>query len=265
MRRRSTTVRYQGNVPVTVTNAGYTEAGLQNRQFAAGNLNPVAGTYYPLQISDTTPASPSPASLRLRYSRTNGDIADAAAAAAGKGLAIVFANDQGVPAASGPTSIVAGIGQNYINLINAVAAANPNTIVVLQSAYADTVSTWLPNVKALLEGWNSGQEGSVALARLLLGQANPSGHTAMTWPAGQNDDLWGYNETTQLYPGEALGTHPERLNGAAGGASSETEGIYNRLSLLRQGRHHAAVPVWLWHVVTPTSACRATGRGARRR
>ena len=48
----------------------------------------------------------------------------------------------------------------------------------------------------------------------------------MTWPAGPNDDLWGYNETTPLYPGEALGTHPERLNGAAGGSSSETEGIY---------------------------------------
>ena len=117
------------------------------------------GEYYAVKITDTTPASPSPASLRFAYSRTNGDITDAAAAAAGKGLAIVFANDQGVPAASGPTSIVAGIGQNYVNLINAVAAANPNTIVVLQSAYADTVSTWLPNVKAMLEGWNSGQEG----------------------------------------------------------------------------------------------------------
>jgi len=217
--------QYQGNVPVTVTNAGYTDAGLQNRQFAVGSLTPASGEYYALKLTDTTPAT-SPSDFRFGWSRTNGDIADAAAAAKGKGLAIVFANDQGVPAASGPTSIVAGIGQNYVNLINAVAAANPNTIVVLQSAYADTVSDWLPNVKAMLEGWNSGQEGSVALARLLLGQANPSGHTAMTWPANPNDDIWGYNETTPLYPGDSLGTHPERLNGLPGGASSETEGIY---------------------------------------
>ena len=81
-------------------------------------------------------------------------------------------------------------------------------------------------MKALLETWNSGQEGAVATARLLLGQANPSGHTAMTWPAGPNDDIWGYNQTTPLYPGDTTGTHPERLNGAAGGGTNETEGIY---------------------------------------
>ena len=138
----------------------------------------------------------------------------------------MFANDQGVAAASGPTSIVQGLGSNYVNLINAVAAANPNTIVVLQSAYADAVSDWLPNVKAMLETWNSGQEGAVATARLLLGQANPSGHTAMTWPADPNDDIWGYNQTTPLYPGDTTGTHPERLNGAAGGGTNESEGIY---------------------------------------
>ncbi len=217
--------QYQGNVPVTVTRAGYTEAGLQNRQFAAGNLNPTGTEYYALQITDTTPST-APASLRFGYSRTNGDIADAAAAAAGKGLAIVFANDQGVQAASGPTSTVQGLGPSYVNLINAVAAANPNTIVVLQSAYADVVSDWLPNVKAMLETWNSGQEGAVATARLLLGQANPSGHTAMTWPANPNDDIWGYNQTSPLYPGDTTGPHPERLNGAAGGGTDETEGIY---------------------------------------
>jgi hypothetical protein len=217
--------QYQGNVPVTVTRAGYTEEGLQNRQFAAGNLNPTGTEYYAVQITDTTPAT-APASLRFGYSRAKGDIADAAAAAAGKGLAIVFANDQGVAAASGPSSEVQGIGQSYVDLINAVAAANPNTIVVLQSAYADVVSNWLPNVKAMLETWNSGQEGAVATARLLLGQANPSGHTAMTWPAGPDDSIWGYDETTPLYPGDTTGTHPERLNGAANGGTNETEGIY---------------------------------------
>jgi hypothetical protein len=225
---------YQGNVPVATTNAGYVDQGLQNRQFPSGvvgtagasqQINPSTGEYYALQISDTTPATGN-ASIRFGWSRVNGDSTDAAAAATGKGMAIVFVNDQAVPDGSTPTSIVAGIGQNYVNLINAVAAANPNTVVILQSAYADTVDTWLPNVKALLETWNSGQEGAVATARLLLGQANPSGHTAMTWPKGPNDSIWGYNETKPLYPGDTTGTHPERLNGAAGGGTDETEGIY---------------------------------------
>ncbi|HMF04993.1 MAG TPA: glycoside hydrolase family 3 C-terminal domain-containing protein, partial [Acidimicrobiia bacterium] len=223
---------YQGNVPVATTNAGYTDPGMQNRQFPSGVVGTAGasvrlsgGEYYAVNIGDATPAS-GPASFRFAYSRVNGDDADAAAAAAGKGMAIVFVNDQAVPDGSGPTSIVAGIGQNYVNLINAVAAANPNTVVILQSAYADTVDSWLPNVKALLETWNSGQEGAVATARLLLGQANPSGHTAMTWPKGPNDSIWGYNETTPLYPGDTTGTHPERLNGGPGGSTLETEGIY---------------------------------------
>jgi len=225
---------YQGNVPVATTNAGYVDQGMQNRQWPSGVVDTAGGTiplptsggeYYALQITDTTPAA-GPASFRFAYSRVNGDNADAATAAAGKGMAIVWVNDQAVPDGTSPTSLVSGIGPNYVDLIKAVAAANPNTVVVLQSAYADTVDTWLPNVKSLLETWNSGQEGAVATARLLLGQANPSGHTAMTWPKGPNDSIWGFNETTPLYPGDTTGTHPERLNGAAGGGTNESEGIY---------------------------------------
>ena len=225
---------YQGNVPVATTNAGYVDQGMQNRQWPSGVVDTAGATiplptsggeYYALQITDTTPAD-APASFRFAYSRVNGDNADAAAAAAGKGMAIVWVNDQAVPDGSSPTSLVSGIGPNYVDLIKAVAAANPNTVVVLQSAYADTVDTWLPNVKSLLETWNSGQEGAVATARLLLGHANPSGHTAMTWPKGPTDSIWGYNQTTPLYPGDTTGTHPERLNGAAAGGTNESEGIY---------------------------------------
>ena len=225
---------YQGNVPVATTNAGFVDQGMQNRQWPSGVVDTAGATiplptsggeYYALQIADTTPAT-APASFRFAYSRVNGDNADAAAAAAGKNMAIVWVNDQAVPDGTSPTSLVSGIGPNYVDLINAVSAANPNTVVVLQSAYADTVDTWLPNVKALLETWNSGQEGAVATARLLLGHANPSGHTAMTWPKGPSDSIWGYNETTPLYPGDTTGTHPERLNGAAGGGTNESEGIY---------------------------------------
>lgn len=78
------------------------------------------------------------------------------------------------------------------------------------------------------------------MARVLLGLADPSGHTALTWPADPNDTIWGYNQTTPLYPGDTLGQHPERLNGNGGCAvitgssatcpaatqTTESEGIY---------------------------------------
>ena len=164
-----------------------------------------------------------PASFRFAYSRANGDIADAAAAAKDKKLALVFVND-GVGASSTTTdgaapgttiSAPTQLSAASSNLINAVAAANPNTVVVLNTANP-VLTPWLPNVKGVLEDWFAGQEGGTAMARVLLGLANPSGHTALTWPANATDTIWGYNETKPLYPGDTLGTHPERLNGNGG-------------------------------------------------
>ena len=63
-------------------------------------------------------------------------------------------------------------------LINAVAAVNPNTVVVLNTANP-VLTPWLTNVKGVLESWFAGQEGGTAMARVLLGLADPSGHTAL--------------------------------------------------------------------------------------
>ena len=51
--------------------------------------------------------------------------------------------------------------------------------------------------------WFAGQEGGTSTARILLGQANPSGHTALTWPANRTDTIWGYNEPAErALPGQ---------------------------------------------------------------
>lgn len=223
----------------TPTNAGYTEAGLTNRQFAAGTLN--GGTYHSVTITFNNPG-PGNASFRFAYSRANGDIADAAAAAAGKKLAVVFLNDSGAttqtPNPSGnPPSISAPASLSAANtaLIQAVAAANPNTVVVLNTTNP-VLMPWVGNVKSVLEMWFSGEEGGTSTARLLLGLADPSGHLPISFPANATDTIWGYNETTPLYPGDSLGQHPERLNGNGGctgtgcpaaTTTQETEGIYS--------------------------------------
>jgi hypothetical protein len=86
---------------------------------------------------------------------------------------------------------------------------------------------WLGSVKSVLEMWFSGEEGGTSTARLLLGLANPGGHTDISWPASATDTIWGYNETVPLYAGDTTGPHPERLGGGPGGTTDETEGIYN--------------------------------------
>ena len=77
-------------------------------------------------------------------------------------------------------------------LIQAVAAANPHTLVVLNCGTPLLTSRWLPHVSGLLETWYSGQEAGNAAATLIFGDANPSGKLAGTW-ANARDEYsdWG--------------------------------------------------------------------------
>ena len=67
-------------------------------------------------------------------------------------------------------------------LIKAVVAANPNTIVVLLGGGAIDMSQWVGNAKGILETWYGGMEGGTALAEVLLGKVNPSGKLPVTFP-----------------------------------------------------------------------------------
>jgi beta-glucosidase len=72
-------------------------------------------------------------------------------------------------------------------LILAVAAENPRTIVVLIGGAAITVEEWQDEAAAILMAFYPGEQGGAAIARLLLGRANPSGKLPFTVPrdAGQ--------------------------------------------------------------------------------
>ncbi len=67
-------------------------------------------------------------------------------------------------------------------LVSAVAAANPHTIVVIESG-GPVLMPWLGAVSAVLEAWYPGQSGGPAIADLLFGTANPSGKLPVTFPA----------------------------------------------------------------------------------
>jgi beta-glucosidase len=69
-------------------------------------------------------------------------------------------------------------------LISAVAAANPRTVVVLNTGGA-VLTPWLRNVAALLEAWYPGEEDGNAIAAVLLGRVDPSGRLPVTFPVSQ--------------------------------------------------------------------------------
>ena len=67
-------------------------------------------------------------------------------------------------------------------LISAIAAVNPHTVVVIQAG-APVTMPWLGSVSSVLDAWYPGQTDGTALAALLFGAANPSGHLPITFPA----------------------------------------------------------------------------------
>ncbi|MCX4726801.1 glycoside hydrolase family 3 protein [Streptomyces sp. NBC_01306] len=72
------------------------------------------------------------------------------------------------------------------DLVHAVAAANPNTVVVV-NAGSPVELPWREDVAAVLLSWFPGQEGGAALADVLLGTAEPGGRLPTTWPAALED------------------------------------------------------------------------------
>src|SRR6266849_3528752 len=111
------------------------------------------------------------------------DPVSAAALAKTSDVAIVFAvqhtyENMDLPSLSLP--------ENQDALIEAVAAANPHTIVVLETGGPVTMP-WIDKVSAVIEAWYPGIRGSEALANILFGDVNPSGKLPLTFPRTEAD------------------------------------------------------------------------------
>src|SRR5690242_8039869 len=72
-------------------------------------------------------------------------------------------------------------------LVQAVAAANPRTVVVVMTGSAVITETWRERVPAILVLWYPGMEGGHALADVLLGRVGPSGKLPCTFPRRAED------------------------------------------------------------------------------
>jgi beta-glucosidase len=132
----------------------------------------------PYQVSPLTgiQSLAAPGAAITSYSGT--DPAQAAAVAASAQVAVVFADSY---EAEGTDLTSIDLPDDQDQYIEAVAAANPNTIVVLNTG-GPVVMPWLSQVKAVLEAWYPGQEDGNAIASILYGQTDPSGHLTETFP-----------------------------------------------------------------------------------
>ena len=118
--------------------------------------------------------------------------------------AVVFLWTRGKP--------VFGLPGDQDNLVDDIAAVNPNTIVVLNVSQPIAMP-WLDKVKAVLQMWWPGDEGGWATANVLLGKVDPAGRLPFTWAKRLED----YPATDPAYP--------ERSAKGVDGKTTYSEGV----------------------------------------
>jgi beta-glucosidase len=133
-------------------------------------------------------------------------IAQAVAVAKAAAVAVVFVGDMEAEGVDRGTLTLPGYQDA---LVSAVAAANPHTIVVLNTG-APVLMPWLDQVQGVLEAWYPGEEDGNAIAATLFGDAEPAGRLPITFPRSLADTP---ANTPAQYPG-------------VGGIARYSEGIF---------------------------------------
>ena len=125
------------------------------------------------------------------YSLAKGDDdalrADATALAARSDVALLFVGLPDGDESEGFDRRHLELPPAHVELIHAVAAVNPRTVVVLTNGGVVSLEPWHDEVAGILEGWLLGQAGGSAIADVVLGHANPSGRLAETIPLRLQD------------------------------------------------------------------------------
>jgi len=168
-----------------------------------GTIELEAGKTYPVVIEFSKGRSKvlDFAALRVGVGYPLGDeaIAEAVAAARDAETAIVCIGRNGEWDTEGSDLQDIALPGRQNELVAAVAAVNPRTIVVLQTG-GPVEMPWLGDVAAVLEAWYPGQEAGNAIADVLLGKAEPGGRLPQSFPV-----RWGDNPTNsqdrEVYPG----------------------------------------------------------------
>jgi beta-glucosidase len=132
------------------------------------------------------PSAPLAAIKKRAHAKVNfadgKDIGAAAQLAARSDVAVVFVEQWAAESFDLPSLALLG---DQDALVEAVARANPHTVVVLETNGPVTMP-WLAQAGAVLEAWYPGAAGGEAIARLLYGEVAPSGRLPVSWPRDES-------------------------------------------------------------------------------
>jgi len=180
------------------------------------------GTHLARTVTATVPLSAGPHDVRIEYFDGSGSavmrfgwfppgaltdvLKEAVDAARASDVAVVMVGDNQSEGRDAAT-LALSVGQDQ--LIEAVVAANPRTIVVVKSG-SPALMPWVDKVPAILQAWYPGEEDGNVVASLLFGDVNPSGKLPITFPKRDEDVP---ANTPEQYPG-------------VGNVARHTEGVF---------------------------------------
>jgi beta-glucosidase len=163
----------------------------------------VAGQSYAIEIDFAAkPAailSFSALAVGLGLPAGDAEIAEAVAAAKSAGVAVLCVGRDASWDTEGADLPHMTLPGRQNELIAAVAAVNPRTVVVLQTG-GPVAMPWAPNVAAILQAWYPGQEAGNAIADVLLGHAEPGGRLPQSFPVRWPDGAT-WSQDREIYPG----------------------------------------------------------------
>lgn len=128
-----------------------------------------------------------------------GAIAEAAQVAASADVVVLCLGRSGEWDTEGSDLLDIRLPGEQDALARAVLAANPRTVVVLQSG-GPVEMPWIGQAAAVLQSWYAGQEVGHAIADVLFGDAEPGGRLPQTFPARLQDNPT-YSQDPEIYPG----------------------------------------------------------------
>ncbi|WGD36771.1 glycoside hydrolase family 3 C-terminal domain-containing protein [Lysinibacter sp. HNR] len=211
--RLSTTLgaEHHGTRRISVAGVGRITLSLGNQvlseeHLALGSVDPIGGLSFPPQRVHDVELAASPqvvtvdfipdpdtlVNLRLGYAgpqRTAAQLlAEAEELAAWAEVALVFVGSTEADESEGFDRTTLSLGSATNALVETVATANPQTVVVLNVG-SPVALPWRERVAAILLSHFPGQEGGTAIARVLSGEAEPGGRLPNSWPESDNTKI----------------------------------------------------------------------------
>jgi beta-glucosidase len=163
---------------------------------AQGAIQLTAGQAVAIELKYSSASNILGRSLQLGWQPPDPDMLSKAITAAKQSdVAIVFAAEQ---MGEGHDKISLGLPADQDALIEAVASANPRTVVVLHTSNPVSMP-WIDKVAAVIEAGYPGQEAGTSIASVLFGDVNPSGKLPVTFPANEQQ---GPATNWMEYPGD---------------------------------------------------------------